>query len=180
MECIHGMLWVGLRSLKYGASKLVELTINESTHATLAERMPAQLDDDIKKMQFAFHKACGRTTAQQIMEAIPLCLPKANLCLGCPIPGVSKFDFVTWNKERCPTMLRAGWIALIKIIAMNANDLDLSKLITLCDDLAIREEEDPDLKVAMEMSRGIKPTKPVKASSSTSPKSPSESPCWDA
>ena len=162
----------------WGASKVVELTICGETHAILAERLPDQLDDEIKRMQYAFHKACGRVTAEQIMAAVPLVLPKVNLCKGCPIPGIARFDFVQWKKEREPTILHAGWIALIKVICVNADDVDLSKIITKCDELAIKEETDPDLKTAMIMSKGWKHTKRIKASGSHSPQSP-ESPCWD-
>ena len=47
-----------------------------------------------------------------------------------------------------------------KCIAENA-EVDMSHIITLCDDLMIEHCSNPDLKMAMQMSRGIKPTKPV-------------------
>ena len=49
---------------------------------------------------------------------------------------------------------------MCKAIAEN-NSVDLSRIITMCDDIAISETTDPDLKAAMQMSRGIKPTRPI-------------------
>ena len=136
----------------------------QEVFAVLAERLPEELDDEIKRVQYQFHKACGRTTAEQIREAIPLCLPKANLCKESRIPGISVFDFKKHKELREPTLLKAGWIKLTKIIAQN-NPVDLSTLITLCDDLAIQNEKDPSLRDAMLMSKGKRPlgeTSPAK------------------
>ena len=58
-------------------------------------------------------------------------------------------------------MLAAGWIAICKVIA-NKDKFNLSRIITLCDEMFIKEEKDPDLKLAMQMSRGFKATKPVR------------------
>ena len=41
------------------------------------------------------------------------------------------------------------------------DEVNLNRIITLCDDLSIQEERNPTLQSAMEMSRGIKPTKPI-------------------
>ena len=61
-------------------------------------------------------------------------------------------------------MLAGGWAALCKVIAENGK-VDMSKIITLCDDIAIKNEKDPDLKTAMQLARGIKPTRPAGQSS---------------
>ena len=122
------------------------------------------MDDEIKKVHYEWHKACGRTTAEDIRKAIPNVLPKTNLSRKSSIPGVAFFDFKQWEKEGMPTLLVSGWIALAKAIALKA-DIDLTGIITLCDDMMIQECENPDLKAAMQMSRGIKPTRPISSSS---------------
>ena len=61
-------------------------------------------------------------------------------------------------------MLVGGWAALCKVIAENGT-IDMTKIITLCDDIAIQHQDNPDLKTAMELARGIKPTKPISHSS---------------
>ena len=148
-----------------GASKVVELRVGNAIHAILAERLPEELDDEIKKVQYEWHRACGRTTAEQIAEAIPCCLPKSNLCTHSRVPGIARFNFKQWKTDGCPTLLKAGWIALCKLIATNA-EVNLSRIISLCDDMSIDACENPELKTAMEMSRGINATRLVKGSSS--------------
>ena len=143
----------------------MELKIGNSIHAVLAERLPLELDDAIKSVQFDWHRACGRTTAEQIAKAMPCCLPKSNLCTQTKVPGIAKFNFKQWKTDLCPTLLKAGWIALCKLIATNA-EVNLSRIISLCDDMSIDACENPELKTAMEMSRGIKATRPLKGSSS--------------
>ena len=52
-------------------------------------------------------------------------------------------------------MLRAGWVALCKLVADNAtNPESFRNIITLCNELAVDNEENPDLKTSMTMSRG--------------------------
>ena len=148
-----------------GASKVVELRVGNAIHAILAERLPEELDDEIKKVQYEWHRACGRTTAEQIAEAIPCCLPKSNLCTHSRVPGIARFNFKQWKTDGCPTLLKAGWIALCKLIATNA-EVNLSRIISLCDDMSIDACENPELKTAMEMSRGFKATRLLKGSSS--------------
>ena len=150
----------------HGASKVLEMKVADTHHAIRAERMPDELDDEIKKVQMAFHEACGRTTAEQIRKAIPNSLPNCNLLdpAECKVPGIARFNIKRWKDEGCPTILVAGWAALCKVIAKNST-IDMSDLITLCDDIAIKNEQDPALKTAMEMARGIKPTRPVSTSS---------------
>ena len=151
-----------------GASKVVELRVGNAIHAILAERLPEELDDEIKKVQYEWHRACGRTTAEQIAEAIPCCLPKSNLCTHSRVPGIARFNFKQWKTDGCPTLLKAGWIALCKLIATNADvQTDcFQRIITLCDQMSIDACENPELKTAMEMSRGIKATRLLKGSSS--------------
>ena len=83
-----------------------------------------------------------------------------NLIKDCKIPGIARFDFKTWREAGKLNLLKAGWTALCRCIAMK-DEINLSRIITLCDDLAIQEEQNPTLKSAMEMSRGIKSTKPI-------------------
>ena len=115
-----------------------------------------KLDNEIKNIHLEWHAACGRLTAAQISKAVPSCLPKTNLCHQSTITGISRFDFVKWRAEGQPTLLRAGWIALCKLVADNAvGDPECFRnIISLCNDLAIDNEANPDLKTAMAMSRG--------------------------
>ena len=151
----------------FGASYVVEMKVGDEVYCMRAERMPNELDDEIKKVQLAWHKALGRTTKEQIRKAIPMCLPETNLCCPdvCKVPGIAKFNFEKWSNEGKPILLAAGWAALCRVVAENAQ-VDMSNLITLCDDISIKNTKDPDLRTAMERARGIKPTRPISISSS--------------
>ena len=143
-----------------GASKVVELKVKDTFYAILADRLPEELDDEIKKVQHAWHVALGRTTAEQIASAIPMCLPQTNKCTSCRVPGISKFDFAQWERDGCPTLTRSGWCALCKVIAMN-KEVDLEGIIRLCDRIAIEETQNPSLQQALQLSRGLKSTKSI-------------------
>ena len=144
-----------------GASMVVELNFGGERHAILAERLPKELDDEIKHVLCEWHRAESRVTVEEIRAAIPCVLPETNLCQDCPVPGIAKFDFKKWRSEGKPTLLAAGWIAICKVIA-NKDKFNLSRIITLCDEMYIKQEKDPDLKLAMQMSLGHKSTKPVR------------------
>ena len=150
---------------KHGASKVLEMKVADVFHAIRAERLPDELVDEIKKVPFRWHEACGRTTPEQIKKAIPMCLPKEHLCsrTESKVPGIGRFNIKQWKAEGCPTLRAGGWAALCKAIALNAEG-DMSKIITLCDDIAIANEKDRDVKIAMQMARGIKPTKHMSTS----------------
>ena len=96
-----------------------------------------------------------RLTPAEIFACIPHCVPKANLCITSAITGISRFNFAQWRAEGEPTLLRAGWLALCKMIAENTkNRSSFSSIVTLCDDLAVENEANPDVKTSMIGSRG--------------------------
>ena len=108
-----------------------------------------------------------RFTPAEIFACIPHCVPKANLCTQTHVPGIAKFNFQQWKDEGRPTLLKAGWIALCRMIAANADvHTDcFQRIITLCDQMSIDACENPELKTAMEMSRGFKATRLLRDSS---------------
>ena len=139
-----------------GASRIMEFTMNGTVQCVLCDRLPDKLDNEINSIHLEWHVACGRLTPAQISTCVPHCVPKTNLCKQSTITGISRFDFVKWRAEGQPTLLRAGWIALCKLVADNhiGNPECFRNIISLCNDLAIDNEENPDLKTAMAMSRG--------------------------
>ena len=136
-----------------GASKVMEFTVNGEVQCILCERLPEKLDNEIKLLHLEWHRACGRLIPDQIQACIPHCVPKTNLCIKSKITGISRFDFKKWKAEGEPTLLKAGWIALCKLIAEEANSECFRDILSLCNDLTIANEADPDLKAAMTMSR---------------------------
>ena len=119
---------------KRGASKVVELKVDGQWHAILAERLPEQLDDEIKKLQFAFHQACGRVTADDILKAVPLTFPKCHV-VDESLPVLARFDFEKWERLGKPTLTTAGWIALCRTIALK-DAPGLHHIISLCDTMS--------------------------------------------
>ena len=137
-----------------GASRILEFDLNGIIHCILCERLPEKLDNQIKLQHLEWHEACMRLTPAQILACIPHCVPKANLCKTSAITGISRFNFAQWRAEGEPTLLRAGWLALCKMIAENPkNKNSFSSIVTLCDDLAIENEANPALKTSMIGSR---------------------------
>ena len=133
-----------------GASRIMEFTINGTVHCILCERIPDKLNNQIKLQRLQWDEACEKLTPAQITACVPRCLPKANLCKACgPLTGISRFDFSKWKTEGEPTLGRAGWIALCRMIAENTGNKDCFRnIITLCDELAADNEENPDMKAS--------------------------------
>ena len=100
-----------------GPSKVVEMKVEGEWVCFLAERLPDQLDDEIKKVQENWHRAQGQITVEEIKASIPLVFPSTNVINGKVYPGVSKFDFAKWEKDGQPVLSKAGWCALCQTIA---------------------------------------------------------------
>ena len=113
-----------------GASKVIELRMQDGNWACiLAERMPQQLDDEIKQVLFAWHEAESRLTAAEIMKALPKTMPMIN---KTTCDGVSRFPLKEWKAMGSPTLTCGGWIALCRLVA-SKDKLNLQHIITLCD-----------------------------------------------
>ena len=119
-----------------GASQVVEIKVRDGGMAILAEHLPYKFDEEIRKVYYKWHVACGRTTERQVLDAISFCLPEEDLrdLSASKVPGITRFDFDKWMRVGCPTLNRTGWIALTKCIASNLA-IDLGHIITLCDNM---------------------------------------------
>ena len=122
---------------KRGPSKVVEMLVEGKWVCFLAERLPEQLDDEIKKVQEAWHRAQGQVTAEEIMAGVPLMYPVTNVINGTEYPGVSKFDFAQWEKDGQPVLSHAGWCALCKVIA-DKDPLNLQLIFDVASDIQER------------------------------------------
>ena len=120
-----------------GGSQIVEIKVGDEYFAILAEFMPMKLDDEIRKVFYEWHVACGRTTGMQILQALWNCVPQENLIMEqcCKVPGIGRFNLPKWKELGEPTLTRSCWIALCKCIAQNL-PTDLGHIITLCNDLS--------------------------------------------
>ena len=112
---------------------MIEIQVEDKQwHSLLADRLPEQLDDEIKGVLGAWHEAAGRVSPEEMLDKVPLTLPRCGL--PTPVVGVAKFDFETWKQRGQPTLTKAGWIALCELIA-SKDQLNLQHIITLCDTL---------------------------------------------
>jgi len=115
-----------------GASKVIEFLADGQWYSFVASRLPEELDDEIKKVLLTWHQACGRLTADEILNHIPEAFPKTGL--STDVPGVGKFDLVEWRAKGEPTLTQGGWIALCAVIA-SKEPMNLAHIISLCADL---------------------------------------------
>ncbi len=114
-----------------GASKVLEIRDEFGNwRAILADRLPEQLDDEIKKVLHAWHEAAGRVTPEDIMMFMPLSYPRCS-AYRTGVPGVSRFDIEKWQAEGSPTLSFAGWVALCQLISCK-DPVNLGHIITLC------------------------------------------------
>ena len=69
----------------------------------MAERLPVELDDEIKANTEAFAKASGLVTADDIRNALSISLPKTNPVDPVALPGVCNIIMVAHiTKEGLP------------------------------------------------------------------------------
>ena len=117
----------------HGPAKIIELRMSDGTRQAIrAERLPQQLDDEIKEVIFEWHEAAGRITAEEILEAVPTTFPTTY---PTNVPGVSKFDVQDWINKGKPTLTASGWVALCELIAQK-NVKDLGFILELCHRMA--------------------------------------------
>jgi hypothetical protein len=116
-----------------GPTKIIELKMPDgSWQAIVAESLPQQLVDEIKKVLFEWHDASGRVTADEILKAVPTMFPQTH---ATGVPGVSKLDVQDWINKGEPTLTQSGWVALCEVIARE-NVKDLGIISKLCHKMA--------------------------------------------
>ena len=65
----------------------------------MAVRLPVELEDEIRKVQEAFHTAQGQLIAADIMKSIPLVYPKTRAIDPICLPGVSKRNYARLEED---------------------------------------------------------------------------------
>ena len=137
-----------------GCSKVLEIyTESDGWLALLAERLPEELDDEIKGVIYEWNKACSKVTAEEILAAMPTIYPLTGQPVGGGIPGFRRFDFDKLQEVGCLILMRVGWMTLCQMIARR-DAVNLSRIITLCDQFAISQEANPSLAESMAYAAG--------------------------
>ena len=116
-----------------GPSQVIEIRADcGQWYAFLACRLPQELGDEIKKVPLEWHRACGQLTARDVMDHIPMAVPKTGNETG--VPGVARFDLAAWRAKGSPTLTHAGWIALCHLIA-SKEPVNFERIISVCAEL---------------------------------------------
>ena len=89
----------------------------------MADRLPQELDDEIKKVQSTgdhFIKAWQELSDEDILESIRKVYPREQMQIDpVRLPGVARFPVDEWKRDGQPCLDKAGWGALCMKIATN-------------------------------------------------------------
>ena len=106
-----------------GESQVVEVDLDDGngkpeTYCFIADRIPKQLDDEIKKFQAEFVRAQWQLTDKEIIGLLPKVYPcDKYLVNGDVMPCIGRFPVDTWIGDQRPVLDAAGWCALSQCIA---------------------------------------------------------------
>ena len=101
---------------KKGKSRAIELKLDDGTwEAFLADRLPKNLDDEIKRVHADFYKAAEKCTAAELIETIPVTFPMTHLFKE--FPGIAKYPVDQWEREGELVLDQAGWCKICLKIA---------------------------------------------------------------
>ena len=103
---------------KKGASMVVEVQLaDKSWTSFMSERLPQELDDEIKKHYAAFYKAAEGLTPEDLQEAIPMGFPMTHLL--DEFPCLARYPIDEWEKSGAPMMTVKSWCKLCMRVARN-------------------------------------------------------------
>ena len=86
-----------------GASQVLELNMGDGTwEAISAERLPAILDDEIKKNHREFLAATKLLSPEDLHDILPMSFPQTRV-LPTPFPGIARY---LWVEDSPPCITR--------------------------------------------------------------------------
>ena len=116
-----------------GFSMVTEIKCPDGTWTAFSsDRLPTQLDDEIKKVQEKFYLAGRRLTAEQLKEIIPVSFPMTNRLKGFPF--VAHYPIERWDAEQLPRFSAKSWCKLAMMTAEN-DMLNLHKCFEVAEKL---------------------------------------------
>ena len=111
----------------------------------VAERMPQQLDDEIKKVKMEFHRAAGKMTPKEVQDLIPITFPVTHTMQEFPF--ISEYPIDKWEKAGKPCFSKRSWYKLVMLICQNDMDSLRDLLVSSKTKLdAANEEMDETMK----------------------------------
>ncbi len=89
----------------------------------MADRLPIELDDAIKKKHADFYMAQKELTPTELMDVLPISFPVTH---NLPeFPGVSIYPIDAWEEAGSPMLTVVGWVKLcVRISKKNFERLE--------------------------------------------------------
>ncbi len=99
-----------------GLSMVAEVKCADGVWAAFsADRLPAQLDDEIKKAHAAFYLAGRKLDEAELLKLIPVSFPMTNHLKG--FRSIAKYPVDEWEKQKLPCFTTKSWCKLAMLIA---------------------------------------------------------------
>ena len=98
--------------------------------AFAAERMPQELDDEIKKIHAEFFKASTFLKLEDLQDIIPITFPMTHIVEGADFVGSAKYPMDQWIASGEPKITSAGWAKLCINIATKGTT-NLNGILTM-------------------------------------------------
>ncbi len=101
---------------------VAEIRLGDGTwEAFCADRMPRELDDEIKKVHADFFEAAKCLNAEELKEVLPVSLPMTHV-LEDDLIGIARYPIDTWEQQGQPRITSKGWVKLAMMISSKNMD----------------------------------------------------------
>ncbi len=105
-----------------GESMVAEIRLGDGTwEAFCADRMPRELDDEIKKVHADFFEAAQFLDPAELKEVLPVRLPMTHV-VDDELIGIARYPIDTWEAQGQPRITTKGWVKLAMMIATKKMD----------------------------------------------------------
>ncbi len=112
-----------------GESMVAEIRLGDGRwEAFCADRMPKELDDEIKKVHADFFEAAKFVNPDELKAVLPASLPMTHV-LNDELVGIARYPIDKWEMEGQPRITSKGWVKLAMMIA-SKNMVKLSSVFT--------------------------------------------------
>ena len=104
------------KAYKKGFSMVAEIKCPDGRWTAFsADRLPPQLDDEIKRVQAAFYLAGKKLNAEELRDIIPVSFPMTNRCKGFPF--IAYYPVEDWDEQQLPRFSQKSWCKLAMMTA---------------------------------------------------------------
>ena len=105
-----------------GESMVAEIRLGSGKwEAFCADRMPRELDDEIKKVHADFFEASKFLDPAELKDVLPVSLPMTHV-LEDDLVGIAKYPIDMWELQGQPRITAKGWVKLAMMIASKRMD----------------------------------------------------------